>query len=360
MTRSTQLVSGQSATLPPGYLSARLTGSTRGVQLRLLDASGSEASESRETDSEVVVRPRSGRFQLLAVPLGAAVFGDGSRVGAEVKIVAGAGDSSPQVLISDVDSGALKQQVIASLDFVEGRGWTVVGGSHDPFSMLMETSRQTPEPILDDTRLPWLSEGRYFLRRSLNGEVPPRSSDRRWALILDNSASMQTVLDAEGAALFLERVSGILAEWSGRLAEITGLSGGLAPEWHDVGREDPRALLLAASDDRGAASWCLLEPAVRHAMAQGARTIVVVTDGPPADLELIMPLISTAPGVGLMVVLAQSGGGDGTAEEDGRTLAVGALGSVGGRDVRGGVIDLSSNADDQQWVDLAGLLAGAI
>lgn len=360
MSKSTQLSSGQSASLPAGYLRARLTGSTSGVQLRVLDGDGSEVGETRDVDDEVDVRPRAGRLRLVAVPLAGNVFGVGCRIGADIKTLAVAGDSSPQILISDADASALAQHEIALLDFAEERGWTVAVGAD--FSFLMEPSGHLIEPALDEKGLPWLADGRYFLRRAFNGVAPPRGAVRPWALILDSSASMRATFDHESSAIVLQRLSGILAEWSGRLAEVTGLSGGLSPQWDDSGRKDPRSLLLSESDNIGPASWCLVEPAVRHAVGQGARTIVVVTDGPPADLELVTDLMGSAPGVEVAFVLAQRGeAGAGGVDGETRRLAVGAFGqAIDGRRVRGGVIDVSAHADDQQWVDLARLLVGAV
>lgn len=299
--QSVELVAGRSAKLPVGYLQARLTGAVAGVRLEALGSDGVDLVEQRENDREVHLRPASRNVRLVATPVGRTFFAEHSRIGLELRTVTV--NDSPQVFVSELDAGAYAHVDLAHLEFDEYQGWKVTaagGRPADRFGFLLD--RREDEAPLDEREHAWLGPGRYALRRARGGVTDVRPTGRRWTLVVDSSASMRPLFDVATLADTLALVAGVLAEATGRIPDSLGTTGLLRPEWPGV--TDPRLLAVNALTSARPASWCLALPALRDAVARGAETVAVLTDGAPADLDLVLTFAREKSGVDVVLILA--------------------------------------------------------
>ncbi|PWN04241.1 hypothetical protein DJ010_00885 [Nocardioides silvaticus] len=282
MAELTELTYGQSTELPDVDLRAHLTGGAPGVELHAVDAQGKDAAIGR-IDPVTVLVGRVGHVRLVARPASGPDFPAGTRIGLDVRLASTAVEAE-QVLVPATDAGALTELELARLERT-GAGWRMLVPDQDGRAGPAPDEapgKHAPRGPLDEREHPWLTAGRAAVRRARGGQAPHRSGEP-WGLVLDGSYSMRASFPGETLGHLVEMVAGILAESSGRLPVAAVVTGLTRPVLVDEAVARPQVLVDRVLEDRRPPSWNLATPAVRQAVAQGARAIAVVTDGVPAD-----------------------------------------------------------------------------
>jgi hypothetical protein len=304
-----ELARGQSTELPDVTLQARLTGAAHGVELRALDVEGRNVDVGR-VDPVTVLVGSTPEIRLVARPTSRTAFDAGMRIGLDVRLASTAVDAE-QVLVPATDVGALTELEVARLEHRDGLGWRMLVPDHDGGEprVLPDGSTATRDP-LDERECPWISPGRAALRRGRGGHAPAASGEP-WALVLDSSYSMRATFTESGLVALVEMVAGILAEATGRLPAVVLTTGLTRPRVVTEAVADPQVLARTVLMDPRPSSWDLATPAVREAVANGARIVAVVTDGTPADMR---ELVSYVDGGTARVILVV--GAEGTTIDD--------------------------------------------
>ncbi|MCD9153121.1 hypothetical protein [Aeromicrobium duanguangcaii] len=297
MSARLQAPRGGTAELRPGYLRVRLTGDVDGVRLLATGLGGEDRVDERESPHAVDVSPTEGEVSLSVVPEAGVEFSPGTRLGLDVEVFAGAGarDLPAALDVLRIDVGALRSFELAACRG-DRTSWHV--GLGVPAPLAFDFSDDDIVARLDEREALWVAPGRYILRVSRGGEDLP-ATGRRWALILDSSASFSRALDANevnGAARVL---AGLLAEETGLGPAWTGATG-LTEPVH--GSTDPGSVALALDPGRPA-SWCLAAPALDQAWAAGAQSAVLLLDSEPADLPDVRKLLADSADRDVLLVL---------------------------------------------------------
>lgn len=319
MNQSVELSTGQSGGLPANsYLEARLTGVAGGVRLRVVADDGAEVAEARQADGEASVRPMPGTIRLTAEPMHGTAFDNGARLGIEVRTGAGASMSSTQILVSELDVGAYSSVELAHCEYDASSGWQVTAGRRRETSAFdfLTTAPAPAELALDERRWTWIGPGRYAVREARRGSSASSPTGQPWALIVDSSASMRALFNETDLQQLVELVSGIVAEITGKLPVMAGVSGRLRPGWFPAALEKPRILVPEALSRSAPASWTLLQPALSEAVASGAQVVAVLVDGPPADLGALVGFSQEHPALSLLILVAARRDPDVSAQSD--------------------------------------------
>lgn len=300
MSRRVQVSYGETAELQQGHLRVRLVNGT-GAKLVVSGVAGD--SYSRESDDTVLVNPGAHQVLLSVRPVAGDAFAPGTRLGLEVDVVGG--DDMHHLPVG-LDVARLDVGAFRSLDVLDclpdGQAWRVGVGVPAPGPFHFDTEGAVV-PRLDERTESWVAPGRYVLRAARKGRDAP-TSGRRWALVLDSSASFQSRMDAGSLADATRLLAGLIAEDSGRAPSWLGVTGLSAPE---RAAGDP-AEISQALDPAAPASWCLLVPAMCEAWDADARTIVLFADSEPSDLGAVRDLLRDRPGHDVLVVLAGDSG----------------------------------------------------
>lgn len=303
-----ELALGETDSFPAAVLRARLTHAPAHVRLAAVDHDGRDVTFRRFDDdpATVLVSPDRGGCRLVATPTSAPTFADASRIGLDLR-VDGSQAEARQVLVDAVDVGALREHILGQLDLADGR-WQLTAGAAEPvdpdaWDLGLGGGGPSPQPFarLDELEHPWLSRGRYALRRATDGRTPPPVTGETWSLLVDASASIRAVLSPERLVALAELTAGILAEQTGRLP--VGVAG--TGRRDEVGRGDPGLPpgdVVAAALAEPAPSWSIVADSVGIAIAQGSRVVLLLTDGPPADTHQLAQLLRARTAVRLLVV----------------------------------------------------------
>lgn len=285
MTNSKRLESGATAQLPAGHLRARLVGAVESAVLRV--AGEPLPHDGSAADATMLVRQALAAATLSVVPRGGETFAPGTQLGVELESVGGEG-SSPLVQVPAQDVGGYRECPLVWVDGTGSEGWQArLPGQADssPLGLLRAAFAPQDAVPFDERHAPWLTSGRYLLRTSRHGEASP-PQPRRWAMIVDDSASMRNLLDEEAFGLVVDTLAGVMVESTRSAPEFVALTIDPSPEPATVVAEPPSAR-LAWGSIRTVADWTLLGPVVAECTRRGVQELVCLLDAPPADLPQV-------------------------------------------------------------------------
>ncbi|WP_028636928.1 hypothetical protein [Nocardioides sp. URHA0032] len=308
MVANRELDPGQSHDLPHAALEVTLTGADpRVVQLAALDQAGHETTVMiRKSATEVVITPEPRRLRLVTRPVDSRAFPAGTTLGLTVTTL-GASVATEQVLIAQVDVGALPNCELAVVEFAPGRSIITAsdtglvpanpGAPEERFTSgdLFGGERESVALVRpDDTAHPWIRPGRYALRDTSRLSSTAQRNDgtgKAWAVALDGSASITSALPRESLTAVLELACGTLVEWTGNWASEAVLSGVSAVAVADA-RTDPSALVAALYESVEPASWCYVAATAAELAGRvgPGGVVLLVADGVPGDLPALLDL----------------------------------------------------------------------
>ena len=320
-----ELDAGESHQFPPTALRLQVTGADDEGQVLLtaVNLAGQEQGVRRLKRQSVVVLPQPRRLRLVVRPGEGGVFPGGLRLGLSVR-TEGSSTHHEEVLITPVDVGALVEFEVGVLEFATNRailsvtkpkGPPVVppkqqsdggqGGPDGPGGGVTTAPRSSNAvpgpPFRDDDDRPWLEPGRYALRdaRQHLGGVPEPAP--AWGLVIDGSASMRRRHSNAGLTGLVGLVAGVMVEWTKLFPTLT--TAGLVRAERLNGTA-PDVLVDQVFGDHEPASISSLGRATADAAkALGhAGALVVVTDGVPADLDVLCRVATEAPDLRIVVV----------------------------------------------------------
>lgn len=285
MTTSQRLEPGATAHLPAGHLRARLVGAFESAVLRV--AGEPLPYGMSPTDATTLVRQALADSTLSVVPREGVDFAPGTRIGVELESVGGE-RPSPLVQVVAQDVGGYRECPLVWVNGTGSAGWQARLPSHRDSSTLdllrASFAPQGAAPF-DERQAPWLTEGRYLLRKARNGEASP-PQQRRWAMVVDASASMRGLLDEHAVGRVVDTLAGVMAEGTRSAPEFVALTTDPEPEATPVTPEPPSARLAWATPDT-VADWTLLGPVVAECTQRGVQELLCVLDAPPADLPQV-------------------------------------------------------------------------
>lgn len=285
MTTSQRLESGATAHLPAGLLRARLVGA---VETAVLRVAGEPLPHSGSTaDATTLVRQALADGTLSVVPRDGVNFAPGTRLGVELESVGGE-EPSPLVQVAAQDVGGYRECPLVWVDGTGGEGWQArlpLQRDSSPLDRLRASFASQGAAPFDERQAPWLAEGRYLLRTARDGEASP-PQQRRWAMVVDASASMRGLLDEESLAKVVDTLAGVMVEGTRSAPEFVAFATDPKPESTPVTPEPPSARLAWAALDT-VADWTLLGPVVAECSRRGVQELLCVLDAPPADLPQV-------------------------------------------------------------------------
>jgi hypothetical protein len=363
MAEMRELAAGQSISLPPVVLRARLTGTGGPVTLTALNAQDEVASFRRVDAATVLVHPGAGRVRLVAQPASSGPFEPGTRLGIDIRVESSHVEAQ-QVLVQPVDVGALAEYELARLDLTPGDAWTMVASAGRPISRGLSLERDDfrqadgASSTLDEQKYPWISAGRYAFRGSRGGAASTAATATSWALVLDASVSMRSVFNPDTLTRLVELVAGILSEWTGRLPTVASATGLTIPVTDDAA-ERPADLVADVLDSTQPPTWSIVTPAVSDAVRLGARVVAVVTDGAPADTRDLASFVASRRNTRVLVVAAGRSAYSLPVDRVAGVEELGALADLGtAPNMRVVAVDAVTATDSRRAVELADALTG--
>ena len=321
-----ELDAGESHQFPPTALRLQVTGAKDEGQVLLsaVNQAGQEQGVRRLKRQSVVVLPQPRRLRLVVRPGEGGVFPGGLRLGLSVR-TEGSSTHHEEVLITPVDVGALVEFEVGVLEFATNRAILSVAKPKGPPDIAKPHDGKQPinvtdgdqagptrrtgtavpgRPFRDDDDQPWLEAGRYALRdaRQHLGRVPEPAV--AWGLVIDGSASMRRRHTNGGLTGLVGLVAGVMVEWTKLFPTLT--TAGLVRAERLSG-EAPEMVVDQVFGDHEPASVSSLGRATAEAAEAlgGAGALIVVTDGVPADLDVICRLAASSPD--LQIVMVSSG-----------------------------------------------------
>lgn len=275
-----ELVAGGQTVLPAGRVRVRVTGQPAGVRL------GVDGGQiSRDSDGDITLMPSDELVSTVYVePTSSHDFPDHTKVGLELITVAGASGTSPQVVVQQVDVGALVRRELARIEYVPAQGWriTIHGGSEleDFFEVPLSDERSVEDPAFH-----WLYEGRYALRRARNGRHVVGENGKTWGFLVDGSVSMGQSYSKAQLKHSIEYLCGLVVEQTIRLPRKIGVLGCSGINYFEATPTCPEEVAESLSGMSDPATWTLLGGPINEFSNQDI--FVLLTDGPSSDWQLV-------------------------------------------------------------------------